>query len=100
MFSSYDTAITILGMAVVTYLTRASGFFLVNRFQVTGRLERFVNAIPGTILISVIAPTVFTSSLAEALASVTTVIAAWWTKNLPIAMAVGVASVYLFRNII
>ena len=100
MFSSPDVAITIFGMAVVTYLTRISGFFLVNRFQVKGRLESFIKMIPGTILISVIAPTVFSAEPAEIIAAVITAVTAWRTKNLAITMAFGVASVYLLRHLI
>lgn len=100
MFSDEGTALAICGMAVVTYLTRASGFFLVNRMRVTGRLEAFIRAIPGAVFVSILAPTALASGPAESAASLVTVIAAWKTRCLPVAMAVGVGTVWLLRRLI
>ena len=92
--------LTILGMAIVTYLTRAGGFYLVKKIKISGRFESFLKALPGTILISIIAPTVLSTGPAEGGASLLTAITAWRTKNLPIAMIVGIVSVALLRYFI
>lgn len=98
MFSSGATATAILGMAVVTYFTRIIGFVIVNRVKVKGRTKLFLEAIPGTILVAIVAPIVFASGLPEAVASATTVLTVWRTKNLPLAMFAGVFTVYLMRH--
>ena len=91
MFSNTDTMLVIFGMAIATYITRVSGFYLVSRVKVSGRLEIFLNAIPGAVLVSIVAPTVLASGPAESVASLATVLIAWKSKSLPLAMIVGVA---------
>lgn len=98
MSSGWQITMTIFGMAVGTYLTRVAGLFLINRVKVTGRTEAFLKAIPGTILISIVAPTVLTSGPAEALAAVVVAVVAWRSNSLPLAMAVGVAAIWALRQ--
>ncbi len=97
MFSNTDTMLVIFGMAIATYITRVSGFYLVSRVKVSGRLEIFLNAIPGAVLVSIVAPTVLASGPAESVASLATVLIAWKSKSLPLAMIVGVVMVWLLR---
>ncbi|MBT3181023.1 MAG: AzlD domain-containing protein, partial [Deltaproteobacteria bacterium] len=54
---------------------------------------------PGTILISIVAPIVFTSGKPELIASAATAVVAWRTGNLAISMVVGVLSVFFLRQI-
>lgn len=92
--------LTITGMAVVTYLTRFTGLWLMNRVKITPRLERWLKALPGTILVSIVAPTVFSSGKPEALAGLATALTAWFSKNLILAMIVGVAMVWALRGVL
>ena len=94
------TLITILGMALVTYVTRAGGFWLMGLVTPSPRIEAWLKQIPGAVLVAIIAPTVLASSLAETLAAVATVLVAIRTKNVLIAMLVGVAVVALLRLIV
>ena len=50
------TLVTIVGMAVVTYLTRALGFLLLRNRTLGPQLTQVLNAAPGCVLIAVIAP--------------------------------------------
>lgn len=50
------TLTAILGMAIVTYLTRAGGYWLVGRVTLGARAQAALDAVPGAVLISVIAP--------------------------------------------
>src|SRR3990167_8357976 len=97
MFSNTETAAVIFGMAVVTYLTRISGFYLISRVKVSGRLEAFLNAIPGAVLVSIVAPVVLASGPAESVASLATGLTAWKSRSLPLAMIVGIVVVWLLR---
>ncbi len=94
------TLLTILGMALVTYATRAGGFWLMGLVTPSPHLEAWLKQIPGAVLVALIAPTVLASSIAETLAAVATVLVAIRTKNVLIAMLVGIATVALLRLII
>lgn len=97
MQSESITLITILGMALVTYATRAGGFWLMGLVTPSPRVEAWLRQIPGAVLVAIVAPTVLASSLAETLAALATVLVANRTKNVLIAMLVGVAMVALLR---
>ncbi|MCE8022463.1 AzlD domain-containing protein [Halomonas sp. MCCC 1A11036] len=43
-------------MALVTYLTRAGGVFVMSRVPIGPRVERFINAMAGSVLVAVITP--------------------------------------------
>ena len=90
---------TIGGMAVVTYLTRAAGLAVMSRLRLSGRLERFMKAIPGAILASIVAPSALAAGPAEAAATLATGLVAWRWGNLPLAMAVGVGVVLVLRQV-
>jgi branched chain amino acid efflux pump len=91
------TLITILGMALVTYATRAGGFWLMGLVTPSPRIEAWLRQIPGAVLVAIVAPTVLASSLAETLAALATVLVAIRTKNVLAAMLIGVAAVFLLR---
>ena len=93
------TLLTILGMALVTYATRAGGFWLMGLVTPSPRVEAWLKQIPGAVLVALIAPTVLASSVAETLAALATLLVAIRTKNVLIAMLVGVATVALLRLI-
>jgi len=92
--------LTILGMALVTYLTRAGGLWLMSFVTPSPRVEAWLRQIPGAVLVAIVAPTVLASSLAETLASLITVLVAWRTKNVLVAMIVGVAAVGILRHLL
>ena len=89
--------VTIGGMALVTYLSRAAGLAVMSRLSVSGRLERFMKAIPGAILAAIIAPSALAAGPAEAAATLATAAVAWRSGNLPLAMGIGVAVVLGLR---
>ena len=100
MHNNILTLLTILGMALVTYATRAGGFWLMGLVTPSPRVEAWLKQIPGAVLVALIAPTVLASSIAETIAAVATVLVAIRTKNVLIAMLVGIATVALLRLII
>jgi uncharacterized membrane protein len=91
---------TIAGMALVTYLARAGGLWLMGFVTPSPRVEAWLRHIPGAVLISVIAPTIFLSGLANTLAALATLLAAIYTKNILVAMLVGVAAAWLLRMVL
>ena len=93
------TLAAILAMAAVTYATRVAGFALVRRLELTGRAKLALEAVPGAVLVALVAPAVLTSGLADALAGLLTVLAA---LKLPVlgVVAVGVVSAGVFRAVL
>ena len=93
------TLLAVVLMALATYATRAGGLWVANRFELSERAGTWLDAIPGAILVSLVAPTVLTSGPAEALAAVAVVIVASRSGSLPLAMVTGVAAVVLLRAV-
>jgi uncharacterized membrane protein len=91
------TFLAILGMAIVTYLSRIAGLAVAGRLALEGRAKAAFDAIPPAVLVAVIAPTVLTSGWPEALAGVAAGVAA---TRLPLlaTVAVGVAAVVTLRQ--
>lgn len=94
-----QAVLTILLMALATYATRAGGLWLANRLTLSERAEAWLGYIPGAILVSLVAPAVLASGLAEALAGLAVVLVALRIGSLPLAMVVGVGAVLLFRTL-
>lgn len=78
----------ILGMAVVTYLTRIVGYFGIGHRKISPRLNNVLEAVPGAVLIAVIAPAILNQGLAGAVAGAITILAAW---RLPLLAVVAIA---------
>ena len=93
------TLAAIAGMAIVTYINRLSGLFLVRFVRLEGRTKAALDALPAAILMAVIAPMVLTEGPAETAASAITLIAAMRLPMLA-AVVIGVASVVAFRHIL
>jgi uncharacterized membrane protein len=90
------TVLAIVLMGLATYLTRIAGLFIADRVRLEGRARAAFDAIPVSVLVAVIAPTLLTSSLAESLAGVVTILSA---LRLPLlgTVTVGVTAVVLLR---
>ena len=91
--------LAILLMALATYATRAGGLWIANRFELSERAGAWLDAIPGAILVSLVAPTVLLGGPAEALAAVAVVLVALKTGSLPAAMVTGVGAVLVLRTL-
>jgi uncharacterized membrane protein len=92
-----EILIAIALMALATYATRAGGLWLASRFDLSERAGAWLDQIPGAILVSLVAPFVFTGGPAEALAAIAVVIVAVRTGSLPAAMVTGVGTVLVLR---
>ncbi|NNH35570.1 AzlD family protein [Acinetobacter sp. NIPH 2377] len=77
------TLITIVFIAVTTYLTRVLGYVLLKNKTLTNRQKRILEVVPGCVLISVIAPYFVKDNPADLLAIVITLIAASRFSLLP-----------------
>lgn len=96
MSMSLPTVIAIFAMAIATYATRIAGFWIVKHVTLSKRMTTALDAVPGAILMAVIAPMILTTGIAESIAAAITALAAMRLPLLAVA-AVGVASVVVLR---
>ena len=90
--------IAIVLMASVTYLTRIGGYVVLRNRTLSRRATAVMEAAPGCVLISVIAPDFVSRNLADLAALAITVLAATRLSMLP-TVAIGVASAGVLRHL-
>jgi uncharacterized membrane protein len=93
MQTSFPALLTILAMAFVTYATRMSGLWLMSHVTLSARMKAWLGYLPGTVIVAIVAPTVFSTGLAEAGAALATMLVMARTRNVLFAMIVGVGVV-------
>ncbi len=87
------TWLTIFCAALVTYSLRLSGLLLAGRLPKTGRFKKFMSALPGTILLSLIVPAAIGAGPVGWLATVLTGVCSLKTGNVFVSMLVGIVIV-------
>lgn len=90
--------IAILGMGLVTYATRSGGLWAAGRLRPTPRLEAALRYMPGSVLIAIVAPAALGAGVAGLAATLATAAVAHRTGNLLLAVATGVALVWILRH--
>lgn len=93
------TLLTILAMASVTYMTRVIGFLALRHRRIGPRMTAVLEAVPGAVLIAVIAPAFTSSRLADQMALALTILAATRFSMLP-TVFVGIGSAALLRHLL
>ena len=91
------TYLAIIVAAIVTYLLRFGGLVLATRLPKTGRCKKFMDALPGTILLSLIVPAALNGGLESWIATLLTALCSLKTGNVFLAMVVGVVVVAASR---
>jgi uncharacterized membrane protein len=89
--------LAIIGMGLATYATRLSGLLMMRGVVVKGRWKAALDAVPPSVLMAVIAPTVLMTGRAESLAAIATAIAAFLRAPLLVTILVGMVSVVGLR---
>jgi len=97
MTISPEALLAISGMALVTFLVKAGGLLLANRLPRDGFAASWLRHIPGAVLAALVAPALVTGSAAEVIAAAATGLAFILSRNLLLAMGLGVAVVYFAR---
>jgi uncharacterized membrane protein len=94
------SVLVIIGMGAVTYLTRVSGLWLGNRVKPHRRVDAVLAALPGSILVSLIAPDLVAAGIPGVVAAAVTVLAALrWRGNILLPMLLGVLVVWALRMV-
>ena len=92
-----STMLTIVAMGCVTYSTRIGGFLLLRNRHLSPRTLAVLEAVPGCVLISVIAPRFVSDKPADLLALAITLLAAWRLPLLP-TVIVSIVATGLLRH--
>jgi len=88
-----NSLLVVVLAAAVTYLLRSGGLLLAGALPQKGRVKAFMDALPGTILIALVAPGIFQAGLPGQAAAVATALCAWRTGNVLLSMVVGMGIV-------
>ena len=94
-----QTLLTLLSMAAVTYLTRILGYLALRNRTLSPRAKAVLEAVPGCVLISVIAPAFVSDSQANLLALAVTLLAATRYPILPTVL-IGILATGFLRQIV
>ncbi|WP_199899920.1 AzlD family protein [Asaia prunellae] len=92
------TLLAIISMACATFLTRATGYMVLGNRELSPRMREVLDAAPGCVLISVIAPHFVSGHPADLLAMALTILAAMRFSLLP-TVIIGIASAGILRAI-
>jgi uncharacterized membrane protein len=88
---AYTPFVAIVAMALATYLTRVSGFWLMAHVPMTRRVRHTLEALPGAIVAATVLPLVARGGLAAVLAIIAVVVAMMLRRNEFLAVFVGIA---------
>ncbi|QJQ94566.1 MULTISPECIES: AzlD family protein [Halomonadaceae] len=89
--------IAIVTMALITYLTRVGGLLIMSRIPIGPRVERFINAMAGSVLVAVIAPMAVQGDGAARLALLATLGTMLATRKPLAAISSGIVTAALVR---
>jgi uncharacterized membrane protein len=92
------TVLAILSAAAVTYGLRAGGLLLAQRLPRSGPLRRGLEALPGAILVALVAPAIIHGGSWGMAAAVLVALIAHRSGNVFLAMLAGMAVVILQRG--
>jgi uncharacterized membrane protein len=89
----------IAAMTVVTYATKVGGLWLLGRIELSDRAEVGLEALPGAIIVAIVAPELANGGPPEWAAAALAAAVAWKTNNLLVSLAVAMAAVLAFRAV-
>ena len=95
-----DVLLAILGMAVATYLCRAGGYALFRALRPPRFVEMMLQHLPGPIFVAYVAPALAVQGVKGFAAAALVVLAQAVTRNLAVAIAVGVAAIWVLGMVV
>lgn len=97
--SGFGTLYIILIMAIVTLATRWGGVFVMSFVPINYRVQQFISAMSGSVLVAVLTPMAITGDNGARLALLTTaIVMLTLRKSLP-AIAAGILMAAVFRQL-
>ena len=93
----HNVLATILLAAAITYALRLGGLLLADWLPRKGRFKVFMDALPGAILVALVAPGILSAGLWGCIAAACTAVLTWKTQNVFLAMLTGMLIVAVTR---
>ena len=90
----------IVGMAAVTYATKAGGLLLLSRLNVSDRTEDGLEVLPGAIIISILGPELTSDGPPEWGAAAVVLFVMWRRESILLALLCGVITVLTLRAVL
>lgn len=90
----------IAAMAIVTYLTKGGGLWLLTHVEISDRVEASLEVLPGAIIVAVLGPELASGGPPEWLAGGAVAAVAWKTGNILLALVTGVGAIVMFRAVL
>lgn len=91
--------LAIVLMGIVTYATRAGGYWIMGRVTLSPRVAAMLAYLPGAVLTSLVVPAVLGEGIAGVVALAVTAVAMRWRGNLLLAMVAGIVTIQLMRQV-
>ncbi|WP_139851061.1 AzlD family protein [Acinetobacter pullicarnis] len=95
--TSYPFVI-ILIMAIVTLATRWGGVLIMSYIPIGDRVQRFINAMSGSVLVALLAPIALEGDNGARLALLTTAVLMLVVKKPMVSISAGILAAALFRQ--
>jgi uncharacterized membrane protein len=92
-----ESWLVILGLMIATFAIRISGILLGQRIPRDGAWAVALNALPGCLLVSLVSVALLAGGPREWTAAAIAAGVAIVTRNLPLTMAAGIASIWALR---
>lgn len=92
--------LAIVLMALVTYLTRAGGVFVMSRVPIGPKVERFINAMAGSVLVAVVTPMAVNGDWGARMALVATLVVMLLVRKPLPAIGAGILAAALWRFLV
>jgi uncharacterized membrane protein len=92
--------IVIILAGIITYSLRFGGLLIGNILSKHKFVENLIKALPGTLLLSFIVPSIISEGIPGAISALITGVVAKKTNNVLIALIIGMAIIILFRNLL
>ncbi len=94
-----DTWLVIVALAAGTFAIRLSGILIGQQIPKDGAWARGLRALPGCLIVSLVAVSVLSGGVREWGAGLVAVAVAIVSRNVPVTMAAGIAAIWLLRQV-
>ncbi|MBV7263434.1 AzlD domain-containing protein [Photobacterium sp. 2_MG-2023] len=96
--SEMGTLLLVIIMAVVTIATRWGGVFIMSYIPISNRVQQFISAMSGSVLVAIIAPMFIKGDTGAQAALLVTAVGTLVLKKPLLSIAAGIAMAALMRN--
>jgi branched-subunit amino acid transport protein len=95
-----DVLLAIIGMALVTYASRAGGYAILRSFRPPAFVEAMLRHLPGALFVAYVTPPLVAGALPAWIGAVVVVGMQVATRNLGVAILSGVAAVWGLQSVL